>query len=242
MCARWWKGCCGWVHTCPRRICLKTEGWGLCVCFQVDELYEAFCIQSRLREGASRMKQAFSSSPSTKGTKESIAEVNRRYKEYTEVLADTTILTTETSVCIKTLTQSHLKSVGNYLTIKLTRGKRKKNEAFWRLNLPKIWGCSLNTESHRGRGLLTLSVNTCTYSKIFREWVTHTHTLIITCPDMTGMFRQCLWEALITASCCVTTGRVCDQSDACPPTEHEHIWERAGEPARGVSYQNERWD
>uniref|UniRef100_A0A7N6B7P8 Rho family-interacting cell polarization regulator 2 n=1 Tax=Anabas testudineus TaxID=64144 RepID=A0A7N6B7P8_ANATE len=52
---------------------------------KVDELYEAFCIQSRLREGASRMKQAFSSSPSTKGTKESIAEVNRRYKEYTEV-------------------------------------------------------------------------------------------------------------------------------------------------------------
>uniref|UniRef100_A0A8C5DFW4 Rho family-interacting cell polarization regulator 2 n=1 Tax=Gouania willdenowi TaxID=441366 RepID=A0A8C5DFW4_GOUWI len=51
---------------------------------KLDELYEAFCIQSRLREGAIRMKQAFSSSPSTKGTKESIAEVNRRYKEYTE--------------------------------------------------------------------------------------------------------------------------------------------------------------
>ncbi|XP_062291900.1 rho family-interacting cell polarization regulator 2 isoform X2 [Scomber scombrus] len=51
---------------------------------KVDELYEAFLIQSRLRDGASRMKQAFSSSPSTKGTKESIAEVNRRYKEYTE--------------------------------------------------------------------------------------------------------------------------------------------------------------
>lgn len=59
---------------------------GLCAFLQVDELYEAFCIQSRLREGAIRMKQAFSSSPSTKGTKESIAEVNRRYKEYTEVL------------------------------------------------------------------------------------------------------------------------------------------------------------
>ncbi|XP_014885955.1 rho family-interacting cell polarization regulator 2 [Poecilia latipinna] len=51
---------------------------------KVDELYEAFCIQSRLKDGAIRMKQAFSSSPSTKGTKESIAEVNRRYKEYTE--------------------------------------------------------------------------------------------------------------------------------------------------------------
>ncbi|KAL3043825.1 hypothetical protein OYC64_003641 [Pagothenia borchgrevinki] len=51
---------------------------------KVDELYEAFCIQCRLRDGASRMKQAFSSSPSTKGTKDSIAEVNRRFKEYTE--------------------------------------------------------------------------------------------------------------------------------------------------------------
>ncbi|XP_072303515.1 rho family-interacting cell polarization regulator 2 isoform X2 [Eucyclogobius newberryi] len=51
---------------------------------KVDELYEAFCIQSRLRDGAIRMKQAFSSSPSTKATKESITEVNRRYKEYTE--------------------------------------------------------------------------------------------------------------------------------------------------------------
>uniref|UniRef100_A0A674E7M1 Rho family-interacting cell polarization regulator 2 n=1 Tax=Salmo trutta TaxID=8032 RepID=A0A674E7M1_SALTR len=50
----------------------------------VDELYEAFCIQRRLREGASKMKQAFSASPSTKATRESMSEVNRRYKEYTE--------------------------------------------------------------------------------------------------------------------------------------------------------------
>lgn len=81
---------------------------GFCVCFQVDELYEAFCIQSRLREGASRMKQAFSSSPSTKGTKESIAEVNRRYKEYTEVLAETVIFSfwgilVKLSFCMTTL-------------------------------------------------------------------------------------------------------------------------------------------
>uniref|UniRef100_A0AAY4CEB8 Rho family-interacting cell polarization regulator 2 n=1 Tax=Denticeps clupeoides TaxID=299321 RepID=A0AAY4CEB8_9TELE len=53
-------------------------------CTQVDELFEAFCIQRRLRDGASKMKQAFTASPSTKGTKESLAEVNRRYKEYTE--------------------------------------------------------------------------------------------------------------------------------------------------------------
>uniref|UniRef100_A0A3B4DP02 Rho family-interacting cell polarization regulator 2 n=1 Tax=Pygocentrus nattereri TaxID=42514 RepID=A0A3B4DP02_PYGNA len=51
---------------------------------KVDELYEGFCIQRRLREGASKMKQAFTASPSTKGTRDSLAEVNRRYKEYTE--------------------------------------------------------------------------------------------------------------------------------------------------------------
>uniref|UniRef100_A0A4W3J932 Rho family-interacting cell polarization regulator 2 n=2 Tax=Callorhinchus milii TaxID=7868 RepID=A0A4W3J932_CALMI len=51
---------------------------------KVDELYEAFCIQKRLREGAAKMKQAFSSSPSTKGARESLAEINRSYKEYTE--------------------------------------------------------------------------------------------------------------------------------------------------------------
>ncbi|KAI1901667.1 hypothetical protein AGOR_G00036750 [Albula goreensis] len=51
---------------------------------KVDELYEAFCIQRRLRDGAFKMKQAFSASPSTKGTRESVAEVNRRCKEYSE--------------------------------------------------------------------------------------------------------------------------------------------------------------
>ncbi|XP_041759508.1 rho family-interacting cell polarization regulator 2-like isoform X4 [Coregonus clupeaformis] len=51
---------------------------------KVDELYEVFCIQRKLREGASKMKQAFSASPSTKASRESILEVNRRYKEYTE--------------------------------------------------------------------------------------------------------------------------------------------------------------
>lgn len=51
---------------------------------KVDELYEGFCIQRRLRDGACKMKQAFTASPSTKGTRESLAEINRRYKEYTE--------------------------------------------------------------------------------------------------------------------------------------------------------------
>ncbi|XP_041101069.1 rho family-interacting cell polarization regulator 2 isoform X3 [Polyodon spathula] len=51
---------------------------------KVDELYEAFCIQRRLRDGACKMKQAFAMSPSTKAARESLVEINRRYKEYSE--------------------------------------------------------------------------------------------------------------------------------------------------------------
>lgn len=52
---------------------------------QVDELYEAYCIQRRLCDGASKMKQAFAMSPASKAARESLTEINRSYKEYTEV-------------------------------------------------------------------------------------------------------------------------------------------------------------
>ncbi|XP_006051250.1 rho family-interacting cell polarization regulator 2 isoform X1 [Bubalus bubalis] len=51
---------------------------------KVDELYEAYCIQRRLQDGASKMKQAFATSPASKAARESLAEINRSYKEYTE--------------------------------------------------------------------------------------------------------------------------------------------------------------
>ncbi|KAM6101538.1 rho family-interacting cell polarization regulator 2 isoform 1-T1 [Theristicus caerulescens] len=51
---------------------------------KVDELYEAYCIQRRLCDGASKMKQAFAMSPASKAARESLAEINRSYKEYTE--------------------------------------------------------------------------------------------------------------------------------------------------------------
>uniref|UniRef100_A0A8C6W732 Rho family-interacting cell polarization regulator 2 n=1 Tax=Nannospalax galili TaxID=1026970 RepID=A0A8C6W732_NANGA len=51
---------------------------------KVDELYEAYCIQRRLQDGASKMKQAFVSSPASKAARESLSEINRSYKEYTE--------------------------------------------------------------------------------------------------------------------------------------------------------------
>uniref|UniRef100_A0A8D0GU90 Rho family-interacting cell polarization regulator 2 n=1 Tax=Sphenodon punctatus TaxID=8508 RepID=A0A8D0GU90_SPHPU len=51
---------------------------------KVDELYEAYCIQRRLRDGANKMKQAFAISPASKAARESLSEVNKSYKEYTE--------------------------------------------------------------------------------------------------------------------------------------------------------------
>ncbi|RLW13490.1 hypothetical protein DV515_00000093 [Chloebia gouldiae] len=51
---------------------------------KVDELYEAYCIQRRLCDGASKMKQAFAMSPASKAARESLTEINRSYKEYME--------------------------------------------------------------------------------------------------------------------------------------------------------------
>ncbi|MEE6464761.1 hypothetical protein FKM82_006346 [Ascaphus truei] len=51
---------------------------------KVDELYEAYCIQRRLREGACKMKQAFAMSPSSKAARESLCEIHKSFKEYTE--------------------------------------------------------------------------------------------------------------------------------------------------------------
>lgn len=55
--------------------------------WQVDELYEAYCIQRRLQDGASKMKLAFATSPASRVARESLSEINRSYKEYTEVRA-----------------------------------------------------------------------------------------------------------------------------------------------------------
>ncbi|XP_032280529.1 rho family-interacting cell polarization regulator 2 isoform X4 [Phoca vitulina] len=51
---------------------------------KVDELYEGYCIQRRLQDGASKMKQAFAASPSSRAARESLSEINRSYREYTE--------------------------------------------------------------------------------------------------------------------------------------------------------------
>ncbi|XP_036607494.1 RIPOR family member 3 [Trichosurus vulpecula] len=51
---------------------------------KVEELYEDYCIQCRLRDGASNMRQAFSLSPLTKASRESLVELYRNLQECTE--------------------------------------------------------------------------------------------------------------------------------------------------------------
>ncbi|XP_044539448.1 rho family-interacting cell polarization regulator 2 [Gracilinanus agilis] len=79
---------------------------------KVDELYEAYCIQRRLQDGASKMKQAFATSPASKAAKESLSEINRSYKEYTEnmctIEAELEQLLGEFSIKMKELRNGHM--------------------------------------------------------------------------------------------------------------------------------------
>ena len=54
-------------------------------CVQIEELYDAYCLQRRLRDGANKMVKAYTASPGSKEAKESLSEANKGYKEYTEV-------------------------------------------------------------------------------------------------------------------------------------------------------------
>uniref|UniRef100_A0A8C7R096 FAM65 N-terminal domain-containing protein n=1 Tax=Oncorhynchus mykiss TaxID=8022 RepID=A0A8C7R096_ONCMY len=51
---------------------------------KVEELYDAYCMQRRLRDGASKMVTAFNSATGSKEARESLNEANRGYREYTE--------------------------------------------------------------------------------------------------------------------------------------------------------------
>ncbi|XP_044049146.1 rho family-interacting cell polarization regulator 1 isoform X2 [Siniperca chuatsi] len=51
---------------------------------KIEELYEAYCLQRRLRDGANKMVKAYTASPGSKEARESLAEAIKGYKEYTE--------------------------------------------------------------------------------------------------------------------------------------------------------------
>lgn len=53
---------------------------------QIDEMYEAYCVQRRLRDGAYNMVRAYSTgSPGSREARDSLAEATRGHREYTEV-------------------------------------------------------------------------------------------------------------------------------------------------------------
>ncbi|XP_053430278.1 RIPOR family member 3 isoform X2 [Nycticebus coucang] len=51
---------------------------------KVDELYEGYCIQCRLRDGAANMQQAFSRGPASRASRESLQELCHSLHECTE--------------------------------------------------------------------------------------------------------------------------------------------------------------
>ncbi|XP_019747551.1 protein FAM65A-like [Hippocampus comes] len=51
---------------------------------KVEELYDAYCIQRRLRDGASKMVAAFNSATGSKEARESLSEASRGFRECTE--------------------------------------------------------------------------------------------------------------------------------------------------------------
>ncbi|KAK7913073.1 hypothetical protein WMY93_013284 [Mugilogobius chulae] len=51
---------------------------------KVEELYDAYCIQRRLRDGASKMVAAFNLASGSKEARESLSEANKGFRECTE--------------------------------------------------------------------------------------------------------------------------------------------------------------
>uniref|UniRef100_A0A3B5LH77 RHO family interacting cell polarization regulator 1 n=1 Tax=Xiphophorus couchianus TaxID=32473 RepID=A0A3B5LH77_9TELE len=51
---------------------------------QVEEFYEAYCLQRKLRDGAHKIVKAYTANPGSKEAKESLGEASKGYKECTE--------------------------------------------------------------------------------------------------------------------------------------------------------------
>ncbi|KAM4734702.1 rho family-interacting cell polarization regulator 1 isoform 2-T2 [Anableps anableps] len=51
---------------------------------KIEEFYEAYCLQRKLRDGAHKMVKAYTANPGSKEAKESLGEASKGYKECTE--------------------------------------------------------------------------------------------------------------------------------------------------------------
>ncbi|XP_078139727.1 RIPOR family member 3 [Centroberyx gerrardi] len=73
---------------------------------KVEELYETYCIQWRLCQGAVNMKRAFSLSPSTRASRDSLLELNRNHRHS---LQDMSVMEGELEILLGEL---HIKMKG----------------------------------------------------------------------------------------------------------------------------------
>lgn len=69
----------------PDRHALLGNELLLTLSAQVEEFYEAYCLQRKLRDGAHKMVKAYTANPGSREAKESLGEATKGYKECTEV-------------------------------------------------------------------------------------------------------------------------------------------------------------
>ncbi|XP_056294194.1 RIPOR family member 3 isoform X3 [Pseudoliparis swirei] len=62
------------------KVCVSQVCVCVCVCVQVEELHESFLVQWRLLLGAVNMQRAFSLSPSSRASRDSLVELSRNYR------------------------------------------------------------------------------------------------------------------------------------------------------------------
>uniref|UniRef100_A0A4W5PB68 RHO family interacting cell polarization regulator 1 n=1 Tax=Hucho hucho TaxID=62062 RepID=A0A4W5PB68_9TELE len=78
---------------------------------KIDELYEAYCMQHRLRDGANKMVKAYTVSQGSREARESLSEANKGYKEYTENMC---MLESELE---NQLGEFHVKMKGTFMSV-----------------------------------------------------------------------------------------------------------------------------
>uniref|UniRef100_A0A4W6BJA9 RHO family interacting cell polarization regulator 1 n=1 Tax=Lates calcarifer TaxID=8187 RepID=A0A4W6BJA9_LATCA len=101
---------------------------------KIEELYEAYCLKRRLRDGANKMVKAYTASPGSKEARESLTEANKGYKEYTENMC---VLENELE---NQLGEFHIKMKGKNEMIFMKYGRQRwKLRGRIEINAKQVW-------------------------------------------------------------------------------------------------------
>uniref|UniRef100_A0A8C8FCH7 FAM65 N-terminal domain-containing protein n=1 Tax=Oncorhynchus tshawytscha TaxID=74940 RepID=A0A8C8FCH7_ONCTS len=97
-------------------------------------LYEAYCMQRRLRDGANKMVKAYTDSQGSREARESLSEANKGYKEYTENMC---MLESELE---NQLGEFHVKMKGKLILILMKYGRQRwKLRGRIEINCKQVW-------------------------------------------------------------------------------------------------------